>query len=253
MFRYVILLIVFLFSLTTMVRSDDDELINVNFNDHMFDLPRSIADGFTAFVIDDASENPTAGGFIQPPRTEIRLFDYIDMTTRQDAGWVNVYEREDLIGYTAFETYEQLRDLLEQRPNLNIMETLPTLYPFQMSELEPDQYREFFTNATYIQSEGYQGITFVYGRGLIFDGEVATVLYRVYFESVSADGERYLSAQVEGFVDFDEVFADATFAGPDDYMEAVVALFNNPDNPVIIDWLMQAERMFVSFDYAIKP
>ncbi len=225
-------------------QEEDEVGIEVQFNGHSFELPRSIADGFTAFVIDQPTEALDGSDAPQPPRTEFRLLTYTDSVEIPPAtGWVSVYTVEDLEGSAA---YEQLRDLLDERPDLIGEATLPTLYPYQRSALSPENYTEFFTNAAYLEAEGYQGITYVYGRAIHVGDNEPILFYRVYFEGISSDGQRYLSAQVEGPAALIEPLEGVTAI--DEYITQAKALFNESTDEDVIAWLSQAELMFSSFD-----
>lgn len=220
----------------------------VQFNGHSFALPRSLADGFSAFIVDE----PTAyleNSSLQPPRTEFRLEIYmVEAGAPPAVGWINVYNVSDLEGFAAQEQYERLSDLLNERPDLGEQETLPTLYPYQKSALPPDRYREFFVNASYMESEGYRGITFIYGRAIHIGNSPSVLFYRVYFEGISADGERYLSAQVEGLPDLTDPLDEVS--DPDEYFTQAQALFHEPTDEAIVAWLEPANRLFSSFGYA---
>lgn len=229
-----------------------EDLSPVGFDGHKFDLPRSFADGFTAFVIDQPTE-ALQGDNPQPPRTEFRLLPYTDEGANSAAvGLVSVYTASDLAGYAAYKQYVRLHDLLSARPDLTAEEPLPTLYPYQQSVLPPDRYSEFFVNATYLDSEGYQGITFIYGRVIHISEDRAPVMfYRVYFEGISLDEQRYLSAQVEGMPELLESLQSIT--DYDEYMFQARALFHQPSDEAVVAWLNQSNLLFTSFDYVAQP
>lgn len=247
------LLVVLLTSLFALVpagiqaQEDAGATLAVQFNGHSFALPRALADGFSAFVVDESTaylENSS----LQPPRTEFRLEMYTNEVGAPAVGWINVYNASDLEGFAAQEQYDRLLDLLNERPDLSEQETLPTLYPYQKSALPPDRYREFFVNASYLETEGYRGITFIYGRAIHIGNSQPVLFYRIYFEGISANGERYLSAQVEGLPDLTDPLEEVT--DPDEYFTQAQALFHEPTDEAIIAWLEPANALFSSFDYS---
>lgn len=222
----------------------------VQFDSHSFLLPSSLADGFSAFVIDHPTEY-IDGDDPQPPRAEFRLQWYTDLVAASPAvGWVSVYTASDLQDFPAYEQYERLLDLLNERPDLSEQDTLPTLYPYQRAALSPDMYTEFFVNAAYLESAGYRGITFIYGRVLHLGDRQPIVFYRVYFEGISSDDQRYLSAQVEGLPELTESLEGVIDL--EEYMTQVQALFHEPVDEAVIAWLHPANVMFSSFDYAAR-
>lgn len=248
-FLFVVLLLSSLALVPISIQAQDDTTaaITVQFNGHSFTLPRTLADGFSAFVVDEATaylENNS----LQPPRTEFRLEAYTTEVGTPAVGWVNVYDVSDLEGFAAQQQYERLSDLLNDHPDLSEQETLPTLYPYQRSALPPDRYHEFFVNASYLETEGYQGITFIYGRAIHVGNNQPVLFYRVYFEGISADGERYLSAQVEALPDLTDPLDEVT--DPDDYFAQAQAFFDDPTDEKIVAWLEQANLLFSSFGYA---
>lgn len=251
------LLVVLLMSLFALVptalhaQEDVASASEVQFNDHTFALPRSLADGFSAFIVDE----PTAyleNSSLQPPHTEFRLEMYTnEVGAPPPVGWINIYNASDLESFAAQEQYERLLALLSERPNLSEQETLPTLYPYQKSALPPDRYREFFVNASYLETEGYSGITFIYGRAIHIGNSPSVLFYRVYFEGISADGERYLSAQVEGLPDLTDPLEEVT--DPDEYFTQAQALFHEPTDENVVAWLEPAQLLFSSFGYTAYP
>lgn len=232
----------------TAARAQDD-VSPAGFDGHSFDLPRSLADGFTAFIVREPTD-ALEGDDPQPPRTEFRLQLYTDEIAVPPAvGWVNVYNVSDLQDYAAYAQYQRLRDLLDERPDLSAEDTLPTLYPYQRSALPPEWYQELFVNAAYLESKGYRGITFIYGRAIrVGEGRAPFMFYRVYFEGISLDDQRYLSAQVEGTAELLEPLEGIT--DHDEYTAQARALFHEPDDDAIAAWLNQANLLFSSFDYA---
>lgn len=248
--RYVLLVVVLtfvsLFGSAVNAQDDGSSVIQAQFNGHRFDIPRGLADGFTAFVIDEASNYPDGADSTQPPRTEFRLLNYTDAVGSQvPIAWVNVFDASILEGYPEYEKYEHLRDLLSSRPDLNTQETLPTLYPYQTSALPPENYTELFMNAAYLDSESYSGITFIYGRVVHLGDSKPILFYRVYFEGISSDNQHYLSAQVEGLQELTEPLDD--IRNVDEYITQTKALFHEPADETIMAWLSQANVMFSSF------
>lgn len=241
------MVIVVAFMPVTIKAQEESSSTTVQFNGHIFNLPDSIANGITAFIIDEPTEQPGGDAF-QPPRTEIRLIPYTREAAPPAVGWVNVYAIGDLEGNPAYEQYEQLRGLLSERPDLNIEETLPTLYPYQQSALAPDQYSEVLINAAYLDSVGYRGITYLYGRVIQLGDSAPLMLYRLYFEGISSDDQRYLSAQVEGQQELLESLEG--IHDRDEYINQVRTLFEEPTDEAVLAWLNQANLLFSSFDYA---
>lgn len=241
-----LLLLVMVLSLavfTVKAQDDEDSSVSVQFDGHSFALPRDLANGFSAFVVDAPTEIP--GGDIQPPRTEFRLQLYTNtVDTSPAVGWVNVYDVGVLEGYAQ---YAQLRDLLSERPDLSTVEALPTLYPYQRSALPTERYTEFFVNAAYLETAAYQGITFIYGRVIHVANSQSILFYRVYFEGISLDEQRYLSAQVEGLPSLTAPLEGIT--APDEYLAQAKVLFGEPTDEAVIAWLTQANSLFASFDY----
>ncbi len=236
---------------TLRAQDDDSSIVPAQFNGHTFDIPRSLADGFSAFVIDEPSAYPDGADSIQPPRTEFRLLPYTDTASGAiPAAWVNIYTVSGLESYPEYQQYKQLHDLLSNRPDLNTQEALPTLYPNQISALSPDNYTGFFVNAAYLDSDAYNGITFIYGRVIHLGNRQPILFYRVYFEGISTDSERYVSAQVEGLQEFTEILEGVT--NVEDYITQVKAMFHEPIDADIIAWLGQANVLFSSFDYVAQ-
>lgn len=248
----IMILIVHMPALIKAQEDDTENTVQVQFNGHVFLLPTSLADGFSAFLIDQPTPYPDGSDTLQPPRTEFRLQMHSDTVNTQPAvGWINVYDVDDLEDHAAYDQYERLRDLLTERPDLNAEAILPTLYPYQRSALSPDLYTEFFVNAAYIESADYRGITFIYGRVIHANNRQPILFYRVYFEGISSDGQRYLSAQIEGLPGLITSLDGVT--DPDDYLAQAQALFHNPTDDAVIAWFQQAELMFASFDYTPPP
>lgn len=248
----VLLSLVALMPVALNAQDDDESTESVHFAGHAFELPRSIANGFSAFIVDEATATAGSRDSLQPPRTEFRLLVYSDVVAASPAvGWVNIYNRADLEPYDAYAQYERLQGLLSERPDLGAETSLPTLYPYQRSVVAPDRYSEFFVHADYLETAGYQGISFVYGR-VIYAGDRQSVLfYRVYFEGMSHDGQRYLSSQIEGSQDLIESLD--SIIDRDEYVAQAQALFNQPTDEAIIAWIDRAQRMFSSFDYNAQP
>ena len=250
-----LVLLLFCFALVPAViraQEEDDATLSVQFAGHSFTLPRGIADGIAAYSIAQPTASLNGGDALQPPRTEFRLLTYTDtFETPPAAGWVSVYNAADLQGYAASEQYERLRALLSERLSLNDQEMLPTLYPYQQSFLPPDRYTELFVNAAYLEAEGYHGITFIYGRVLHLGSSQPVLFYRIYFEGLSSDDQRYLSAQVEGLPELTASLEGITDV--DEYVSGVRALFDEPTDAAVIAWVRQANEMFSSFDYSLQP
>ncbi|MCA0454060.1 MAG: hypothetical protein LCI00_08815 [Chloroflexi bacterium] len=223
--------------------------VAVQFNGHAFDLPRQLADGFSAFVIDEASAYPDNADNTQPPRTEFRLLAYSEEAgSSLPVAWINIFNASDLANYPEYAAFEQLYDILRKRPDLSTEPVLPTLYPYQASALPPESYTAFFINAAYLDTETYNGITFIYGRVVQIGDSKPVLFYRVYFEGISTDQRRYVSAQVEGLQELVRSLEGVT--NGDDYLTQTKALFQEPTQPDIIAWLDQARLMFSSFSYA---
>jgi hypothetical protein len=233
-----------------MQAQDDDSATAVQFDSHTFELLRTLADGVSAFVVDAPTDSLDGGDSLQPPRTEFRLQIYTDTIPAPAAvGWINVYDASDLENFPAHEQYERLLQLLREHPNLNDEQSLPTLYPYQRSALPPDRYTEFFTNASYFDSEGYRGITFIYARVIPAGSDREPIMfYRVYFEGISLDEQRYLSAQVEGQQELIEPLDKITDV--DEYIAQAKTLFNTSADNDISAWMQDARSLFSSFGYA---
>lgn len=248
-------MMIFVIRLPVIIRAQEHastDTVQVQFNGHAFQLPNSIADGFSAFIIDQPTPSPDGSETLQPPRTEFRLQMYSETVNTQPAvGWINVYDVDDLEDHAAYDQYKRLRDLLTERPDLNAEESLPTLYPYQRSALSPDTYTEFFVNAAYLESADYSGITFVYGRVIHANNRQPILFYRVYFEAISSDEQRYLSAQIEGLPGLITSLDGVTDA--EDYITQARALFHEPTDEAVIAWLQQVELLFTSFDYTPQP
>lgn len=234
-----------------MAQENGDSASAVQFNGHSFALPHSLADGFTAFVIDEPTEAVDGSDSPQPPRTEFRLLAYSDTAAdSRPVGWVSVYTVGDLEAYPAYAQYERLRDILSERPDLSDETTLPTLYPYQRSALPPERYSEFFVNAAYLESGDYRGITFIYGRVIHLGDHQPILFYRLYFEGISSDEQRYLSAQVEGLPELIEPLEEVSDL--DEYISQARALFDEPVDEAVLAWLEQANVMFTSFEYSAQ-
>lgn len=252
MLQLVAMLLAFVVWMPAAAHAQDDQTVPVQFASHSFLLPHSLADGFSAFIVNEPSATTSGGDSLQPPRTEFRLQWYTaEVATTRAVGWVNIYDARDLQEGDATTHYMRLQYLLSERPDLSAETALPTLYPYQQSAVSPDRYTEFFVNADYLDAAGYHGVTFVYGR-VIHVGERQSVLfYRVYFEGLSPDGRRYLSAQVEGMQDL--IVSLDEIADRDEYIAQAQALFAEPVNDNIIAWLERARTLFASFDYMGQP
>jgi hypothetical protein len=231
------------------VNAQDDQTVPVQFAGHSFLLPRSLADGFSAFIVSEPTSTTSGADSLQPPRTEFRLQWYTaEVATPRAVGWVNIYDASDLQEGSANAQYMRLQYLLSERPNLTTETALPTLYLYQQSAVSSDRYSEFFVNAGYLEAAGYQGITFVYGRVIHANERQSVLFYRVYFEGLSPDGQRYLSAQVEGT---QELIASLDgITDLEEYVDQAQALFSDPVDANVVAWLAQANTIFASFDYA---
>jgi hypothetical protein len=245
--RHGILLLLSMLILPVM-HAQEATVIDVQFNGHQFNLPLNIADGFSAFVMGEPTGSFNEPDTLIPPRTEFRLLRYSDsLESSAPVGWVSVYQVSDMNGYAHYEQYQHLRDVLDERPDLSLLETLPTVYPYQASALPPDYYSEFFVNTSYLESDGYHGITFIYGRVIQVGSSRPVVFYRVYFEGISADNMRYISEQVEGSPRFMDALEEITDS--EAYLIAVQELLDAPVDDAIIAWIAAANEMFISFDY----
>lgn len=184
------------------------------FDGHALDFPADLADSLSILLFDQPTENENL--LEQAPRIHIRIGGVIDASL--PVGSVEIYRLDEVDGFQAGEAFSTLREILDERPDLDEYiaenELLPTTFPF--IEINRPVYT-FSTRASYFETADYSGVVSINAR--IYAMSSGIVFMRYNLEAISKDGVWGLTARFDLRGEYPETLVE--LGDPELYLEAV--------------------------------